>query len=819
MKLKHLISMMLLALMFNTSKAQVWYPEGVFLNGEPTMMTIDNQVITIGRSAIDATNSYWTVSISDGKTWSKLPQLVLSRTAEITEIKKYQGMVYVAGNFTFDGGKYNGVVRFNGVSWQGLALFYRPNVTQAVVTTMTTFQGALIIGGNFQTINSDTMPYLAKFNGLKFSKGFDCKGCEPDYNVTDLSSNDSVLAIGGLFSTINRHKSKFVYNFYSDGSSDTFLNSPKTIDELTLSGKTVFGVGGAFKDKHLYKFEKSSYVEIKSNLDSVYNINEMLVYDGKLVICGVFSLVSSPVIRNRIAWRDANGNWQDISNNFKVPTYIASGRGLLFALGNAKEPVSIWNPNRFVMRFYPGMALVKTKAFIDANNDCNWDPGEQPAPKQYVKLPFTNKGVYTNAEGLTEFMVPNSISNTLRFVVRPFRNYIRSNCADTAISKTFNPGQFMDSIQFPLKLVPNINDIRVNISSPKGKLVLKNKRVQYVIGYENVGSNAISGTIRLRKSKFFTSEVSLPLQKTIDDSTFEWSYSNLQPGESKVIVYSGLPSTSEFDNSFRFSAAVASSISSGTSNFSDDDYDSIPQEVESSIKAFRKDVYPTPILGDSITYLSYDDRDLRYNIAFNNFSTDTVFYAVVIDTLDINLDMSYIQETGSNKSYYTELQTDPNNQYRGIIIWHFPNIKLTPNPTMDYENPNSGAYIGFKVNTKPLSSGYMLKNIASIYYDNNYAGSTNAVYCTLKLSDIHAPEDNSHLMLYPNPGTGAFSLMGRLNLGDVVSIYSANGQMVYQTSVDNETGMININSGLSQGVYLVQVQTTRGLISKKLIIE
>lgn len=811
--------MVLLALIYDASEAQVWYPEGVFLNGEPTMLTIDNQVITIGRSAIDATNSYWTVSISDGKTWFRLPLLTLSRQAEITDIKKYQGMIYISGNFSFDGNKSNCLVRFNGVDWQGFGLFYRPNSTAAVITSMTTFQGALILGGNFQTLNSDTFPYLAKYNGLKFSKAFDCKGCEPDYNVTDLSSNDSVLAIGGLFSTINRHKSRFVYNYYSDGNMDTFINSPKPIDELVINGKTVFGVGGAFKDKHLYKFEKSGFVEIKSDLDSVYNISEMVMFDSKLVICGAFSLVASPAIRNRIAWRDANGNWQDISNNFKAPTYVATGRGSLFAVGNAPAPISIWNPNKFVMRFYPGMALVKTKAFIDANNDCIWDPGERPAPKQYVKLPFTNKGIFTNANGLSEFMVPNSVSNTLRFVVKPFRNYIRSNCADTAISKTFNPGQFMDSIQFPLKLVPNINDIRVSISSPKGKLVLKNKRVQYVIAYENVGSNAISGTIRLRKSKLFTSELSIPLQKVIDDSTFEWSYTNLQPGESKIIVYSGMPSSSEFDNRFQFNAAVASSISSGTSDFSDDDYDSIPQEVESTVKAYRKDVFPTPGLGDSITYLSYDERDLRYHIAFNNFSTDTVFYAVVIDTLDINLDMSYIQETGSNKSYYTELQTDPNNQYRGIIIWHFPNIKLTPNPTMDYENPNSGAYIGFKVNTKPLSKGYLLKNVASIYYDNNYAGSTNAVYCTLQLSGIDAVEDNSRIALYPNPCAGEFSIMGKLSYGDKVSVYSVNGQLVCSTSVEDESGIATIRASLPKGIYLVQVQTRWGVVNKKLIIE
>lgn len=815
--IKHVLFLIVLLSCDFKLQAQVWYPEGVFLNSEPSLLTIDNQVITIGRSGVDINNSYWVVSVSDGKTWVKLPVLVLNKSAELTDIKKFQGMIYVSGNFLFDQGKYTSLVRFNGVSWQGLSIFNKLNQTSAMINTMATYQGQLLLGGGFQTVNGDTMPYLVKFNGLKFSRFFDCKNCDPDYSVTDIALSDSVLSFAGLFTTINNKKSKFLYNIYEDGSTDTFVNTPKTLDKIAAGGKIVYGVGGVLKDKRLFKFDNGVASEIKSNIDSAIFINELLVYDNKLVICGNFDLISSPKTKMRIAYRSDNGNWTDISNNFKGASFIATGRGLLFAIGNASAPLSIWNPNRFVMRFYPGMSLVKVKAFIDSNNNCIWEPNEKPASKQFVKLPFTNKAVFTNEDGLTEFMVPNFNTNTYRFVVKPFRNFIRSNCADTSVSKTFNPGQYEDSIQFPLKRVPNINDIRVSISSPKGKLVLKNKRVQYVIVYENVGSNAISGKVRLRKSKYFSSEVSLPLQTFVNDSTLEWSYNNLQPGERKVIVYSGLPGSNEFDNAFQFDAAVASSITSGTSNFSEDDFDSIPQEVNNGLSAFRKDVYPTPVLGDSITYLEVNERDLRYNISFNNFSTDTVFYAVVIDTLDLNLDMSFIQETGSNKAYYTEIQTDPNNQYKGIIIWHFPNIKLAPNPSMDYENQNSGAYIGFKVNTKPLSQGYMLKNVASVYYDNSYAGSTNAVYCTLQITDIDNIEENSRILIYPNPTINSFILMGELSIGDEVNVYNSTGQLVYSTKYTGDSGQMEINTeSWSIGIYMVYIETSKGRVVKLL---
>lgn len=817
MKINHLIALCML-LATKILNAQVWYPEGVFLNAEPSLITIDNQVITVGRSGVDVNNSYWTISVSDGNTWTRLPVLGLNKTAELTDIKKYQGMIYVSGNFTFDGGKYSGLVRYTGLSWEGLALFNKANQVLSTVSSMANYQGQLVIGGNFLTVDSDTMPYLVKFNGLKFSKFFECNGCAPDNTVNDLAVSDSLLAIGGLFTVIRQLKSNYVYGLNIDGSSDTFLNTPKPVDRVTAAGTTIYASGGLLRDKKLFKCEKGNTQDITANIDSAIQISELLIYDSKLVICGNFNLKTSTQVRKRIAYRTESEEWTDISNNFNEPSFIAFGRGLLFAIGNSARPISIWNPNKHVVRFYPGLSLVKVKAFIDSNNNCIWEPNEKPAAKQFIRLPFNNKAVFTNEAGMTEFMVPNFVSNTFRFVVKPFRNFVRSNCADTAVTKTFNPGQYLDSIQFPLRRVPNVNDIRVNISSPKGKLVLKNKRVQYHIVYENVGSNPISGKIRLRKSKYFSSELALPVQTVINDSTLEWTYSNLLPGERKVIVYSGLPGSSEFDNAFQFNAAVSSSITSGSSDFSEDDFDSIPQEVNSGLTAFRKDVYPTPIIGDSVTYLDINERDLRYNISFNNFGNDTVFYAVVIDTLDLNLDMSYIQETGSNKPYYTEVQTDPNNQYKGIIIWHFPNIRLAPNPSMDYENQNSGAYIGFKVNTKPLSKGYMLKNVASVYYDNNYAGSTNAVYCTLQITSIDDIDAQFKWLVYPNPSADVFTISGDIQAGDRIRVYNSAGQLVFEKSVADATEILEVQTTQwTGGLYILQIQTADGTYSRKLI--
>ncbi|HEY1044856.1 MAG TPA: hypothetical protein VGF79_00360, partial [Bacteroidia bacterium] len=556
MRLKITTAVWMMFLAFS-AKAQVWFPEGVFPGVKPAAISVDNQIMSIGRFSVDANNSYWLVSVYDGKIWVKLPVLVLNKAAEITDIKKYKGEIYVSGSFTM--GIVSSLVKFNGSNWEGLGEFKRSGNLAATVSSIEVFDSHLIIGGNFIQLGNDTMPYLIKYDGNKTAKVFDCKACEPDNSVVDIESNDSIIVFAGTFTKINGYKSKYLYKLVK-GRSDTFTTTPKVIEKLALDGDVIYAAGGLLKEKKIYRVT-STFVDLKSNMDSTVSLTEMLVWEKQLIISGAFSLNSSTAVRNRIL--RLNGSvWTDITNNFRGAERVATGRGFLFAAGESVQPLSIWNPNRFLMRFYPGMCLVKINAFIDSNNNCIREKNEKPAVKQYIKLPFINRGVFTTEDGLSEFMIPNATANTQRIVVKPFRNLVKSNCADTAVSKTFIPGNYTDSIQFPLNRMANVNDIRVSISSPKGRSVIKNKRVIYYLVYENMGSNAISGTVFLKKSKYFNTEICLPLQKNVNDSVVSWDYSNLKPGERKVIYYSGLPNTSEFSVDYRFDAKVSSQISS-----------------------------------------------------------------------------------------------------------------------------------------------------------------------------------------------------------------------------------------------------------------
>lgn len=819
MRLLKTIGILLMLLLGNFKlQAQVWFPEGVYNQSQPSLLSADNQLITVAKAGTDNINSYWQVCVNEGSVWRKLPLLTLNKTAEVLDVKKYAGQIYLAGNFTFNSS--NALVRFTNSGWQGMAQFKRNNSAVATISALDIHKNKLLVGGNFYTINQDTIPYLAKFNAINFSLYFDqCVMCAPDNAVKDIASNDSFVAISGEFNTINQQKSKYLYRINLFGKNDTFFNNAKVLDKIAMKGHLIYGVDLSPKNKILYEVNQN-FTELKLNMDSILSVSEILIFNGQLLLSGDLKLNAQT--KHHSVSVLTNNQWYNINLNYKQVLHIACNKQNVWAVGNTSPAISVWNPSTMVVRLEFTSTLLKIKTFLDSNNNCIQEANERPLPKQLIRIPVLGKAFYSNQNGMAECLLPNLNTTTYRTVIKPFRNLVRSNCADTVVLKTVYFSLSVDSIQFPLNRIPNLNDLKVQITSNRGSQVVKDKKVTYTLTYENVGSNQLNGYVVLKKNPLFTGEVATPnFSSKLNDSVLVWAYTTLNPGDKRSIQYEAYPNNAVFDQVTSFDAKVTAMISSNNDVFPSDNTDSIAQQVNPSIRAFRKDIFPAPSAGDSIAYLDASMHDLRYNISINNFGADTVFYAVIIDTLDLNLDMSYVEETGSNKYYYTEVQTDPNNHNKGILIWHFPNIKLYPNSIKDFENTNSNAYIGYKIVCKPLKQGYFLRNTASVYFDNQYVGSTNSVYCALTSSSIdQTPFNPLTQKLYPQPCSDVLSIRTPILPNDVLTVYNALGQLQTRKVIDQASEVYDLSvQTWPKGVYVLQLQHAQQTYNTTFIVD
>ncbi|MDZ7741632.1 MAG: choice-of-anchor J domain-containing protein [Bacteroidota bacterium] len=82
---------------------------------------------------------------------------------------------------------------------------------------------------------------------------------------------------------------------------------------------------------------------------------------------------------------------------------------------------------------------------------------------------------------------------------------------------------------------------------------------------------------------------------------------------------------------------------------------------------------------------------------------------------------------------------------------------------------------------------------------------------------IDVPAVSAGINMYPNPGNGMVNLASE-NVINEVKIFNTTGQIVYFNTPGAEYTQIN-TSELSTGVYVVQVETSKGITSRKLIVE
>ena len=87
---------------------------------------------------------------------------------------------------------------------------------------------------------------------------------------------------------------------------------------------------------------------------------------------------------------------------------------------------------------------------------------------------------------------------------------------------------------------------------------------------------------------------------------------------------------------------------------------------------------------------------------------------------------------------------------------------------------------------------------------------------TVGIPTIANPE--SSISLSPNPATSTLTITNQQSSISSIHIYSVLGEMVYQSSINNNQSMINISvSSLTNGMYFIEATTDKGIVRKKFI--
>ena len=320
----------------------------------------------------------------------------------------------------------------------------------------------------------------------------------------------------------------------------------------------------------------------------------------------------------------------------------------------------------------------------------------------------------------------------------------------------------------------------------------------YRLVYRNKGNQTVSGTISLEydedKLDFLNSTVTPNNQSS---GLLNYNFSNLNPFENRTIVLSfevnsptDTPPVNIGDN-LPFSAQ----IDIGEDENPNDNSFELNQEVVGSFDP--NDI--ACLQGESVAPEMIGE-ELHYRIRFENtgnFPAERVVVAMPINPEDYEVSSFQLLNT----SHEVQARVVDN-----TAEFFFEEIDLGPNEEGD---------ILFSIKSlESLQIGDSVMSYADIYFDYNYPITTNEAVTTFEIMRTKEVELSS-VSIFPNPATTQFMIQSDYKINSV-EIYDVAGRLIQVSKLNSNQSSQNI-SQLPKGMYILKIQTEKGLVSYKLI--
>ncbi len=212
-----------------------------------------------------------------------------------------------------------------------------------------------------------------------------------------------------------------------------------------------------------------------------------------------------------------------------------------------------------------------------------------------------------------------------------------------------------------------------------------------------------------------------------------------------------------------------------------------------------KEVFPAQVKP------AYSDW-LNYTIHFQNNGNDSAIIIRLRDTLSFLLDIETFELLGSSHRVETSLN-------KNALMFCFRDIMLPDSMT---DPLGSQGFVQYRIKPKKnLTEGTNIPNKAFIYFDYNSPIITNAAsveFKTPKQTLLKQINYLPQLNIYPNPGTGLYTMNGSVN--SKLIVYNIYGQVVFTGTITASQQVFDFRN-LANGFYLVKMDGVNGSFIKQ----
>jgi hypothetical protein len=483
-------------------------------------------------------------------------------------------------------------------------------------------------------------------------------------------------------------------------------------------------------------------------------------------------------------------------------------------------PDTVLIANNFYPHFVPNPCIYGTvsgRVYIDNNNDCSYNTGDQPLNmipvSSHVTLTNTGMladGAYTDTGGSYNMTIQESWLSSYTVFIPSAYQFIFPSTTCTPIIYNLNslPQTGKD---FALQCTSNI-DIHAVAGSPANVRPTMPFLLYPSVG--NTGCDTVSGTLTL----VLDPEVTVDLNQTnptpdyTNGDTLRWNYStltNINNGGYWNSFVAGVHLTP--DNTLNIGDTVCFRVYADNPtndvDLTNNDY-SFCLPVVNSYDPNMKEVSPK---GEgSNGGIPPSTNMLTYTVHFQNTGNAPAFNVSIVDTLDGDIDQSTLKIMGTSHTMSPEWIA-PN-----VVKFNFYNIML---PDSNSNEPESHGYVKFSVRLNSgLTIGTQINNTAYIYFDSNPAIITNTALNTIAWpASVNGTATNSgNINVYPNPVSDNIYIESFGKLNGSAQITDISGKLIQGTELSGNKTKMDV-SKLPAGVYLLRINSNDQSVVEKLI--
>ncbi|WOI22004.1 BspA family leucine-rich repeat surface protein [Nonlabens ulvanivorans] len=358
---------------------------------------------------------------------------------------------------------------------------------------------------------------------------------------------------------------------------------------------------------------------------------------------------------------------------------------------------------------------------------------------------------------------------------------------------------------FCLTATSPIDDLEVTI------LPLEQARpgfdTDYKLIYKNKGNTVLSGSLDFNyEDDYMNFLTANPVVTTSSVGSLNWSFSNLDPFETREIEFSmnlNSPTVSNFPlgggEIINFNATINPTANDDTPL---DNVFDLQQVVVNSYDPNDKTCLQSPTILPSEV-----GEYVHYRIRFENEGTASAINVRIVDYIDTTThDISTLTPLSASHDYTTTI-TEGNK-----VEFLFENINLP------FTAPASQGYVLFKIKTiDTLVLGDDFSNQAEIYFDFNAPIITNLETTAVAVPASVTDSDLFQLQLVPNPANSLVAISSNISFQHI-TIYNTSGQVVFNSSFSSFTLSHTLElENLSSGLYFVEISNADHKAIKKLL--